>query len=76
MAQNYSDFGLEVRTALLRQGKSLTWLAEQLGCSTGFLSDMLKGNRQLITKENNWPDKIREVISNDKARGAEATAES
>ena len=74
MAQNYSDFGLEVRSDLLRQGKSLTWLAEQLECSAGFLSDMLKGNRKLLTRGNDWEARIREVL-NDEARGAEAITE-
>lgn len=35
----YSDFGLSVKTELLRQGKSQKWLAEAVNKKTGLFID-------------------------------------
>lgn len=61
----YTDFGVEVRQQLLKQKKTLSWLAKEIGCSNGQLSEMLKGSRDLITRDNNWLEKIKEVLNRD-----------
>lgn len=66
----YTEFGLEVRTELLKQGKSLTWLAKQLPCSQGFLSDMLKGNRNLVSNQTNWIDLIRGALYDERSKNS------
>lgn len=43
---SYTDFGIKVRTELLKNGKTLAWLAEQLKVSAPYVSDILKGNRR------------------------------
>lgn len=41
----YSDFGVKVRGVMLKKNITLTALAEQLGISTPYLSDILRGAR-------------------------------
>lgn len=73
MAHKYTDFGLEVRTELLRQNKNMRYLARMIGCSDSFLSDMLKGNRRLLSSRGvDWKAKIEEVL-NDKSGGTETS---
>lgn len=48
----YTDFGLKVREILFKNGKTVTWLAEQLSLSVPYVSDILKGNRQPVDKIN------------------------
>lgn len=62
---HYTSFGLEVRQELLKKNKNLTWLAEQIGCSNGHLSEMLKGSRDVT----NWKEKIKEVLDRDEDAG-------
>lgn len=40
-----TDFGLLVRTELLKREITLTELANKLGISTAYLSDILRGRR-------------------------------
>lgn len=40
-----TDFGLLVRTELLKKELTLTELAAELGISTAYLSDILRGRR-------------------------------
>lgn len=40
-----TDFGLLVRTELLKRELTLTELAAELGISTAYLSDILRGRR-------------------------------
>lgn len=40
-----TDFGLLVRTELLKRELTLTELADKLGISTAYLSDILRGRR-------------------------------
>lgn len=40
------NFGIEVRKTLLEKGLTLTYLAEKLGVSLPYVSDILKGNRK------------------------------
>lgn len=68
----YTDFGLEIRQELLKKKKTIKWLAEQIGCSNAQLSEMLKGSRDLVTRENDWADKIKEVLNCDKTTRAAA----
>lgn len=41
----YTDFGLEVRVILLKNKKSMTKFAKELGISCSYLSEILKGTR-------------------------------
>lgn len=41
----YSEFGVKVRTKLLQEGKTMTWLAKQLNISNAYVSEILKGTR-------------------------------
>lgn len=43
---NYSEFGLKVRSWLLENQKTLTWLADEMGVSVSYVSDILKGSRK------------------------------
>lgn len=75
LAHKYTDFGLEVRSELLRQNKNMRYLAKMIGCSDSFLSDMLRGNRRLISSRGvDWGAKIKGVLY-DEARGTEITKE-
>jgi hypothetical protein len=70
MLKGYTDFGLDVRLKLLQRHKTISWLAKNIGCSVGQLSEMLKGSRELQPKDNDWKKKI-EVILNDQSGGKE-----
>lgn len=72
MDSKYTDFGLEVRAELLKQGKNMSWLAEQVGCSVSFLSDMFRGNRKAQSIRSDWKTRIRGVLY-DEDRRKEAT---
>lgn len=41
----YTDFGLQVRGLLIKNGKSMTKFAKELGISCSYLSEILKGTR-------------------------------
>ena len=58
---SYTDFGLEVRQQLLKKKKTLSWLANEIGCSVGHLSEMLKGTRDIST----WKERIKEELDHD-----------
>jgi Trp operon repressor len=60
--KTYTSFGLKVRKELLLRNKTMKWLADEIGCSVGQLSEMLRGTRELETKENNWKEKIEGVL--------------
>lgn len=45
-----SVFEIEVVIALKKIGKTNKWLAEQLGISPSYLSDILHGNRKATEK--------------------------
>lgn len=45
-----SAFEIEVMIALKKIGKTNKWLAEQLGISPSYLSDILHGNRKASEK--------------------------
>lgn len=45
-----SAFEIEVMIALKKIGKTNKWLAEQLGISPSYLSDILHGNRKATKK--------------------------
>ncbi|MYU74884.1 helix-turn-helix domain-containing protein [Ligilactobacillus salivarius] len=45
-----SVFEIEVVIALKKLGKTNKWLAEQLGISPSYLSDILHGNRKATEK--------------------------
>lgn len=45
-----SAFEIEVMIALKKIGKTNKWLAEQLGISPSYLSDILHGNRKAAEK--------------------------
>lgn len=45
-----SAFEIEVMIALKKIGKTNKWLAEQLGISPSYLSDILHGNRKATEK--------------------------
>lgn len=45
-----SAFEIEVVIALKKLGKTNKWLAEQLGISPSYLSDILHGNRKATEK--------------------------
>ncbi|RXK52729.1 XRE family transcriptional regulator [Enterococcus faecalis] len=40
------DLAIDVRAALIRAGKTQSWLAKQLGISSPYLSDILHGRRR------------------------------
>lgn len=63
----YTEFGTEVRVELLKKHKSISWLAKEIGCSTGHLSEMLRGSRDV----SNWKEKIKGVLAHDE--GSRAT---
>ena len=46
-----SAFEIEVMIALKKIGKTNKWLAEQLGISPSYLSDILHGNRKATEKD-------------------------
>lgn len=54
----YTIFGAEVRKELLLHGKSVKWLANQLGVSSPYLTDILKGNR----KGTKIKEQIKEIL--------------
>lgn len=43
--ENYSGFGVDVRTVMLKKGVRLTALAKEVGISASYLSEILKGTR-------------------------------
>lgn len=45
-----SAFEIEVMIALKKIGKTNKWLAEQIGISPSYLSDILHGNRKATEK--------------------------
>ena len=45
-----SAFEIELMIALKKIGKTNKWLAEQLGISPSYLSDILHGNRKATEK--------------------------
>lgn len=56
----YSDFGLSVKTELLRQGKSQKWLAETVSEKTGLYFDdsyMYK----ILTGQRNAPKIVKAI---------------
>lgn len=55
---NYSEFGLKVRSWLLENQKTLTWLADEMGVSVSYVSDILKGSR----KSERRIDEIKKLI--------------
>lgn len=55
---NYSEFGLKVRGWLLENQKTITWLADQMGISVSYVSDILKGSR----KSEKRIDEIKKII--------------
>lgn len=61
-----TDFGLLVRTELLRKGKTLTEFSKELGISSAYLSDILRGRRdakeqkQRIAKLLNLENQLKE----------------
>ena len=70
----YTEFGLEVRKQLLEMELNLNWLASVINCSPGHLSDMLKGNRRLVSRDQDWSLKIRRALD-DESRRREAVKE-
>lgn len=44
--ENYTSFGIQVRAILLRKGITIRSLAEQIGISDTYLSDILRGGRK------------------------------
>ena len=40
------NFEIQVKTELIKQGKTLTELAHELGISVTYLSDIVRGNRK------------------------------
>jgi transcriptional regulator with XRE-family HTH domain len=42
---NYSEFGLKVRTELLKRRMTMTALAKELGITSVYLADILRGVR-------------------------------
>ena len=60
----YSDFGLEVKTELLKQGKEQKWLVEELKAKTGLYVD--NGYiYKILTGQRNAPkivSAIREIL--------------
>lgn len=52
------NFEIQVKTELIKQGKTLTELAHELGISVPYLSDIVRGNRKAeIHKE-----RIRDIL--------------
>lgn len=41
----YSEFGMKIRSEMLKKGVKLTRLANELGISNSYLSEILKGTR-------------------------------
>lgn len=56
------DIEIEVRSAIVRNDKSLKWLAEQLGISQPYLTDILKGKRT-GPKAQEHVSKIKKILS-------------
>ena len=52
------DFEIEVKTQLLILGRTMSSLAEEIGISVSYLSDIIKGNR----KANHYKEKIKRVL--------------
>ncbi|NLY20706.1 MAG: helix-turn-helix transcriptional regulator [Tissierellia bacterium] len=43
---NKIEFEVEVKEAMLRKGITMTDIANELGVSVGYVSDIVKGNRK------------------------------
>ena len=63
-----TDFGLLVRTELFKKGKTLTEFSKELGISSAYLSDILRGRRdakeqkQRIAKLLNLENQLKEEL--------------
>jgi transcriptional regulator with XRE-family HTH domain len=44
--ENYTPFGMQARAIMLKNGITVQSLAEQIGISTPYLSDILRGGRK------------------------------
>lgn len=44
--QNYTDFGIQARTIMLRKDITMTEVASHLGVSVSYVSDIMRGGRR------------------------------
>lgn len=58
---NYTDFEIEARTIMLKKRITMTVLAQHLGISVSYVSDILRGGRRGV----NYRDKIMEFLNSD-----------
>jgi Helix-turn-helix. len=61
MLDNYSDFGLKARTAMLQKGITISALAKELGISCMYLSELLRGTRGKKTGQK-YRDQISKIL--------------
>lgn len=53
------DFKIKVRVELMKRNKTMKWLAEELGISLAYLSDIINDNR----KAEHYRTKIIEILN-------------
>lgn len=65
-----SDFGLKARVAMLQKDITMTALAEHLGVSVSYISDIFRGARKGKTQRQKIIDFLGLEDESDKSQGA------
>ena len=69
---NFTDFGLTVKMELARQRKTQNWLAEKMGVSSAYVSNILIG----VSCPDERIEQIRGLLWDDENRRTEVAKES
>ena len=59
MGNDKINFEIEVKSALIKENRTMSNLAEEIGISVSYLSDIIRGNR----KANHYKEKITEILN-------------
>lgn len=59
------SFEKRVRIALVKKGKSVAWLARQMGVSRVYVGDLLKGRRQTPERINQIEEILKDVLEDE-----------
>lgn len=67
-----NNFGMKVRVKLLELDKTMLSLANDLGITNAYLSDILRGNRKAETQKKRIADMLNIDLEEEKGREKEA----
>ena len=59
MENDKINFEIEVKSALIKENRTMSNLAEEIGISISYLSDIIRGNR----KANHYKEKIIGILN-------------